>query len=68
MAMTLRLSPSEDETLARLARTFRTSKNLAAATAIDLAAPKVDHTDFVRDSTARLMTRYSALLDRLALA
>lgn len=66
MAMTLRLSPSEDETLARLAKTFRTSKNLAAATAIDLAAPKADHTEFVHDTTARLLKRYASLMERLA--
>ena len=64
--MTLRLSPSEDETLARLAKTFRTSKNLAAATAIDLAAPKADHTEFVRTATGRLLERYSGLMTRLA--
>ncbi|MFD1720857.1 CopG family transcriptional regulator [Amnibacterium endophyticum] len=66
MAMTLRLSPAEDETLARLARSFRTSKNLAAAAAIDLAAPKPDHTEFVRESTGRLLEQYSALFGRLA--
>lgn len=64
--MTLRLSPSEDETLARLAKSFRTSKNLAAAAAIDLAAPKADHADFVRSSMERLLQRYSGLMTRLA--
>lgn len=68
MAMTLRLSPAEDESLARLARAFRTSKNSAAAAAIDLAAPKVDHPDFVRERTAHLLTRYAGLLDRLSQA
>lgn len=65
MAMTLRLSPAEDETLARLARSFGTSKNSAAATAIDLAAPRRDHEEFVRRSTERLLTRYGALMARL---
>jgi predicted transcriptional regulator len=66
MAMTLRLSPTEDETLARLARQFRMSKNQAAAQAIDLAAPKRDHREFVQRSTSRLLDRYSSVLERLA--
>jgi hypothetical protein len=66
MAMTLRLSPTEDETLARLARSFRMSKNLAAATAIDLVAPKPDHAEFVQAATQRLLDRYSTVLGRLA--
>jgi predicted transcriptional regulator len=66
MAMTLRLSPTEDESLTRLARSFRTSKNLAAAKAIDIVAPKPDHTEFVRDATERLVARYSLVLARLA--
>lgn len=64
--MTLRLSPTEDENLARLAKAFRTSKNSAAAAAIDLAAPRPDHPDFVRTRTERLLGRYSALMRRLA--
>jgi len=66
MAMTLRLSPTEDETLARLARQFRMSKNQAAAQAIDLAAPKRNHAEFVERSTRRLLTQYGDLLGRLA--
>ena len=66
MAMTLRLSPSEDETLARLARQFRTSKNSAAAVAIELAAPRPDHPEFVRGATTRLLDRYRDLMTRLA--
>lgn len=66
MAMTLRLSPTEDETLARLARQFRMSKNQAAAQAIDLAAPKRDHAEFVERTTTRLLVQYSSLLGRLA--
>jgi hypothetical protein len=66
MAMTLRLSADEDETLARLARTFRTSKNSAAALAIDIAAPKADHPEFVRATTERLLSRYAGLMARLA--
>ena len=66
--MTLRLSPEEDEALTRLARQFRMSKNAAAAEAIDLVAPREDHTEFVRRSTARLLEQHRALLDRLAAA
>lgn len=68
MAMTLRLSPSEDQTLTRLAREFRTSKNLAAAAAIELAAPREDHPAFVEAATMRLLERYSSILERLAAA
>ena len=64
--MTLRLSPMEDEGLARLARSFRMSKNMAAAAAIDLAAPRPDHTEFVRAATARLLDRHAGLMTRLA--
>ena len=64
--MTLRLSPSEDETLTRLAREFRTSKNHAAAAAIELAAPKEDHPAFVKASVNRLLARYDTLMERLA--
>jgi len=66
MAMTLRLSPAEDQTLARLARQFRTSKNAAAAQAIDLAAPRADHAEFVGRVTARLLVQHRGLLERLA--
>jgi hypothetical protein len=66
MAMTLRLSVDEDATLTRLARTFKTSKNSAAAVAIDLALPKADHPEFVRESTERLLQRYAGLMGRLA--
>lgn len=64
--MTLRLSPAEDETLARLARRFRMSKNAAAAQAIETAAPRSDHTAFVEAATARLLDRYAELFGRLA--
>lgn len=66
--MTLRLSPTEDETLARLARQFRMSKNAAAAQAIDLAAPRTDHAEFVDRTTTRLLTQYRDLFGRLAQA
>jgi hypothetical protein len=66
MAMTLRLTANEDETLARLAKSFGTSKNSAAAVAIDLAAPREDHPEFVRATTERLLSRYAGLMARLA--
>jgi hypothetical protein len=68
MAMTLRLTADEDETLTRLARSLRLSKNHAAATAIDLVAPGRDHPDFVAATTDRLLARYAALFDRLSAA
>jgi predicted transcriptional regulator len=66
MAMTLRLTADEDRTLAELARAFRTSKNGAAARAIDLAAPRPSHPDFVAASTRRLLHRYAGVMSRLA--
>jgi hypothetical protein len=66
MAMTLRLSTDEDAMLTRLAQQFRTSKNSAAAAAIEIAAPKPDHPEFVAAATRRLLGRYSVLMDRLA--
>lgn len=66
MAMTLRLTAGEHRTLAELARAFRTSKNLAAARAIDLAAPRPSHPEFVAASTGRLLDRYAGVLSRLA--
>jgi len=66
MAMTLRLTADEDRTLAELARTFRMSKNGAAAKAIDLAAPRPDHPDLVAASTRRLLARYADVMSRLA--
>ena len=44
------------------------SKNQAAAQAIDLAAPKRDHAEFVQRTTARLLAQYGGLLERLAQA
>ena len=64
--MTLRLSADEDESLSRLARSFRVSKNTAAATAIEIAAPRPDHQEFVAASRTALLRRYAALMARLA--
>ncbi len=64
--MTLRLSADGDETLERLAKAFRTSKNTAAAAAIELAAPRENHPEFVAETTRRLMTDFAPLMARLA--
>ena len=66
MAMTLRLTADEDRTLAELARAFRTSKNGAAAKAIEAAAPRPSHPEFVAASTGRLLHRYADVMSRLA--
>ena len=64
--MTLRLSMDEDATLTRLAQSFKTSKNSAAAAAIEIAAPRPDHPEFVASAARRLLDRYSVLMERLA--
>ncbi|HEV7623578.1 MAG TPA: CopG family transcriptional regulator [Amnibacterium sp.] len=64
--MTLRLSTDEDAMLTRLAQAFKTSKNSAAAAAIEIAAPKADHPEFVAAATRRLLDRYEGLMGRLA--
>lgn len=66
MAMTLRLTPDEDRVLADLAKALRTSKNGAAAKAIDSAVPRASHPAFVAASTRRLLDEYADLLSRLA--
>jgi predicted transcriptional regulator len=66
MAMTLRLTPDEDRLLADLAKTLRTSKNGAAAKAIDLAVPRPSHPSFVAASARRLLDEYAHLMSRLA--
>ncbi len=64
--MTLRLSEEKEHALERMAETLRTSKNLAAAEAIAIAAPRPSHPAFVADSMARQLSRYSDLMTRLA--
>jgi hypothetical protein len=66
MAMTLRLTEEQDRLLERLAADRGVSKNLAAAVAIELAAPAADNTEAVAAVIARLRTRDSSLLARLA--
>ncbi len=64
--MTLRLSEEKEHALERMAETLRTSKNLAAAEAIAIAAPRPSHPEFVAESMARQLSRYSDLMTRLA--
>ena len=66
MAMTLRLSEERDRLLESLADQLRVSKNVAAAEAIEVAAPRPSHPDFVAESMARQLVRYSDLMARLA--
>ncbi|BDI21653.1 CopG family transcriptional regulator [Herbiconiux sp. L3-i23] len=66
MAMTLRLSDERDQRLQDLATQLRVSKNLAAAEAIEIAAPWPSHPELVRASLERQLTRYADLIDRLA--
>lgn len=66
MAIRIRLSTDEQASLDRLARSLASSNHDAVAAAIDLAAPRPNHRDFVADVTSRLLDRYSAVLSRLA--
>ena len=68
MAMTLRLTEEREQLLNTLAATLQLSKNSAAAAAIELAAPRPNHLDFVAASTARQLSRYADLMTRLASA
>lgn len=64
--MTLRLSEERERLLEELAATLHLSKNSAAAAAIELAAPRPNHPEFVTESTARQLSRYADLMTRLA--
>jgi predicted transcriptional regulator len=66
MAMTLRLTDERDRMLESLAEQLHMSKNLAAAEAIEVAAPRPSHPDQVAASTDRLLLRYADLMARLA--
>jgi predicted transcriptional regulator len=66
MAMTLRLSEEKERTLERMAESLHLSKNMAAAEAITLAAPRPNHPEFVADSMRRHLSRYADLMTRLA--
>jgi predicted transcriptional regulator len=66
MAMTLRLSEDKEHALERMAETLHLSKNLAAAEAIAIAAPRPSHPDLVAESMHRQLSRYADLMTRLA--
>jgi predicted transcriptional regulator len=66
--MTLRLSEEKEVALELLAETLHLSKNMAAAEAITLAAPRPNHPAFVADSMRRQLSRYADLMTRLASA
>ncbi|THG30807.1 CopG family transcriptional regulator [Naasia lichenicola] len=68
MALTLRLSAEGEETLNRMAASLHVSKNAAVAQAIDFAAPRPSHPDFIPEAAQRLLVRYADLMDRLSRA
>src|SRR3954447_20843532 len=65
VAMTLRLSEERERTLERIAETLHLSKNSAAAEAIERAAPRPNHPEFVAESMSRQLSRYADLMLRL---
>ncbi|WP_147918087.1 CopG family transcriptional regulator [Ruania zhangjianzhongii] len=66
MAMTLRLTPEQDEALATLAAAHRMSKHEAAVRAIEDAAARSVHRDRVQALSDEGRERYAGLLDRLS--
>ncbi len=65
MAMTLRLSPDDEEALALLAQTQNVSKQEATVRAIREAAARHVHQSRVRELSEQGRERYADLLDRL---
>ncbi|MCU1438794.1 MAG: hypothetical protein JWP66_1881 [Naasia sp.] len=63
--MTLRLSEERDRLLTSLAETLQLSKNSAASEAIELAAPRPNHPEFVAARTHANLARYADLMSRL---
>jgi len=66
MAMTLRLTEDQDRALTRLAEMQQISKQEAAVRAIEAQAERIDVAADVRDWADFALTRYDALLARLA--
>ena len=64
--MTLRLSEEKDRALERMAESLHLSKNMAAAEAIVIAAPRPNHPQYVAASMTRQLSRYADLMTRLA--
>ncbi len=65
MAMTLRLTPEDEHTLALLAEAEGVSKQEATVRAIRDAASRRLHRDKVATLSQEARTRYADLLDRL---
>lgn len=65
MAMTLRLSPGDDELLEELAKASGVSKHEAAVRAIREHAAQTVHAARVRELSQSARERYADLLDRL---
>lgn len=65
MAMTLRLSPSDEEALATLAESQGVSRHEAALRAIHETAARRGHEAQVAEASAHARERYADLLDRL---
>lgn len=65
MAMTLRLTPADEELLAQLAEHEGISRQEATVRAIREVAARRGHEEQVADLSARARQRYGNLLDRL---
>lgn len=65
MAMTLRLSDTDERVLAQLAQEQGISRQEATIRAIHEAAERRGHEAKVTDASARARARYGDLLDRL---
>lgn len=65
MAMTLRLSPDDEEVLAALAEADGISKQEATIRAIHEVAARRGHQQRVSEASARARERYADLLERL---
>ncbi|WP_062378504.1 CopG family transcriptional regulator [Demequina pelophila] len=65
MAMTLRLTEAQDQTLTALAESQGVSKQEAVTRAIEETAARHLHGDRVNASSAKMRARYAGLLDRL---
>lgn len=68
MALTVRLSEERERTLDRMAESLHLSKNAAVGQAIEMAAPRSSHPEFVASSAHRQLSRYADLMDRLSFA
>ena len=65
MAMTLRLTESDEQALAALAEIGGVSKQEATVRAIREAAARRGHQAHVAEASARVRTRYARVIERL---